>query len=59
LIPSLRNLLNLGGVAFFEIGYNQAQAVHQLGAEAGFLTELHHDLAGNPRAIRFSLGIPE
>ena len=59
LIPSLRALLNSCGVAFFEIGYNQAQAVHKLGAEEGFLTELHHDLAGNPRAIRFSLGIAE
>jgi release factor glutamine methyltransferase len=59
LIPSLRALLNSCGVAFFEIGYNQAQAVQKLGAEEGFLTELHHDLAGNPRAIRFSLGIAE
>jgi release factor glutamine methyltransferase len=59
LVPSLRALLNSCGVAFFEIGYNQAQAVQKLGAEAGFLTELHHDLAGNPRAIRFSLGIAE
>ena len=59
LVPSLRALLHPCGVAFFEIGYNQAQAVHKMGAEEGFLTELHHDLAGNPRAIRFSLGIPE
>ena len=59
LVPSLRALLHSCGVAFFEIGYNQAQAVHKMGAEEGFLTELHHDLAGNPRAIRFSLGIPE
>ncbi|MBJ7254523.1 MAG: peptide chain release factor N(5)-glutamine methyltransferase [Sphingomonadaceae bacterium] len=59
LVPSLRALLNSRGVAFFEIGYNQAQAVHKLGAEEGFLTELHHDLAGNPRAIRFSLGNAE
>lgn len=59
LVPSLRHILQMGGVAFFEIGYNQAQAVHQLGAEEGFSTELHHDLAGNPRAIRFSLGIAE
>ena len=59
LVPSLRALLNSHGVAFFEIGYNQAQAVHKMGAEEGFLTELHHDLAGNPRAIRFSLGIAE
>jgi release factor glutamine methyltransferase len=59
LVPSLRALLNSCGVAFFEIGYNQAQAVQKMVAEEGFLTELHHDLAGNPRAIRFSLGIPE
>jgi release factor glutamine methyltransferase len=59
LIPSLRNLLNPSGVAFFEIGYNQADSVHALGAEAGYLTELRHDLAGNPRVIRFLLGIAE
>lgn len=59
LIPSLRHLLHAGGVAFFEIGYNQADSVRALGAEAGYLTELRHDLAGNPRVIRFSLGITE
>ncbi len=59
LIPQLPFLLNPGGVAIFEIGYNQAEAVGQLGAVAGFSTELRHDLAGNPRAIRFSLGIEE
>jgi release factor glutamine methyltransferase len=59
LIPSLRDFLDPGGVAFFEIGYNQADSVCALGAEAGYLTELRHDLAGNPRVIRFSLGIEE
>lgn len=59
LIPSLRHLLHAGGVAFFEIGYNQADSVRALGAEAGYLTELRHDLAGNPRVMRFSLGITE
>ncbi len=59
LIPQLPSLLNSGGVAIFEIGYNQAEAVSELGAKAGFSTELRHDLAGNPRAIRFSLGIEE
>ena len=59
LIPSLRHLLHAGGIAFFEIGYNQADPVRALGAEAGYLTELRHDLAGNPRVIRFSLGIEE
>ena len=59
LVPLLRELLNPGAVAFFEIGYNQAESVANLGVEAGFLTELRHDLAGNPRVIRFSLGIEE
>lgn len=59
LVPSLHDLLNPRGVSFFEIGYNQATSVRILGAEAGFLTELRHDLAGNPRVIRFSLGIEE
>lgn len=59
LIPLLRSLLNPDGAAFFEIGYNQAESVSILGAEAGFSTELRHDLAGNPRVIRFSLGIEE
>ena len=59
LIPLLRELLNPGGVAFFEIGYNQAVSVALLGTQAGFSTELRHDLAGNPRVIRFSLGIEE
>ena len=59
LIPPLRHVMHAGGVAFFEIGYNQADSVRALGEEAGYLTELRHDLAGNPRVIRFSLGIEE
>jgi release factor glutamine methyltransferase len=59
LIPRLSELLHPRGVAFFEIGYNQAEPVRRLGADNGFLTELRHDLAGNPRVIRFSLGIEE
>lgn len=59
LIPILRELLNPGGVAFFEIGYNQAESVGTLAAQAGFFTQLRHDLAGNPRVLRFSLGIEE
>ena len=59
LIPRLGALLDPRGVAFFEIGYNQAEPVQRLAANAGFLTELRHDLAGNSRVIRFSLGIKE
>ncbi|MFN3621051.1 peptide chain release factor N(5)-glutamine methyltransferase [Sphingorhabdus sp.] len=59
LVPILHELLNPGGVAFFEIGYNQAESVGNLAAQAGFLTHLRHDLAGNPRVVRFSLGIEQ
>lgn len=59
LIPKLASLLSPNGVAFFEIGYNQAESVGRLATESGFLTELRHDLSGNPRVIRFSLGIEE
>jgi release factor glutamine methyltransferase len=57
LIPHLPHLLNTNGIALFEIGYNQAESVSLLAADAGFVTELRHDLAGNPRVLRFSLGI--
>lgn len=59
LIPQLHNLLSPNGVAFFEIGFNQAESVGCLATESGFSTELRHDLTGNPRAIRFSLGIDD
>ena len=36
-----------------------AESVQRLASDAGFLTELRHDLAGNSRVIRFSLGIKE
>ncbi|MEP7349125.1 MAG: peptide chain release factor N(5)-glutamine methyltransferase [Sphingorhabdus sp.] len=57
LIPAMPALLSPGGVAIFEIGFTQAQAVHYLATLAGLSTEMRHDLAGNPRALRFSLGI--
>lgn len=59
LLPKLAKLLRPKGVAFFEIGYNQAESVGCLAKESGFLTELRHDLAGNPRVLRFSLGIED
>jgi release factor glutamine methyltransferase len=57
LIPALAKLLAPKGVAIFEIGYTQAQAVSDLASKAGLSTEMRTDLGGNPRALRFSLGI--
>lgn len=57
LIPKIPALLEPGGCAIFEIGYTQAEAVSNLASSAGLSTEMRHDLAGNPRALRFSLGI--
>jgi release factor glutamine methyltransferase len=57
LIPQIPTLLTPAGVAIFEIGHTQASAVSNLASKAGLSTELRRDLAGNPRALRFSLGI--
>jgi release factor glutamine methyltransferase len=57
LIPQIPALLAPGGSAIFEIGHKQADAVRDLANAAGLSTELRRDLAGKPRALRFSLGI--
>lgn len=51
LIPQLPELLNERGVAIFEIGASQADAVAQIAAEAGFESELRRDLGGRARAL--------
>lgn len=57
LMPQIAGLLSPGGTAIFEIGHKQADAVQDLATTAGLSTELRYDLAGKPRALRFSLGI--
>lgn len=57
LIPQISRLLTDNGIAIFEIGYTQVQAVSDLATRAGLSTEMRRDLAGRPRALRFSLGI--
>lgn len=60
LIPQLGALLEPEALAIVEIGATQAQAVARLAIEAAFDTELHHDLAGRPRALvhKKALGKP-
>lgn len=57
LIPQIPALLTPGGVAIFEIGHTQTDAVSDLASKSGLSTEMRRDLAGKPRALRFSLGI--
>ena len=57
LLPSTPKLLAPNGTAIFEIGATQTQSVTDLASETGFSTEMRRDLAGNPRCLRFSLGI--
>ncbi len=59
LLKTVEKLLKTTGIAVFEIGFNQSQSVTKLGTEAGFTSELTHDISGNPRVLRFSLGITE
>ena len=55
LVPQLPALLAPGGVALVEIGHAQAKAVSAIGKAVGLDAELHHDLAGRPRVLAFSL----
>lgn len=57
LIPQIPSLLAPNGIAIFEIGHSQADAVSDLARQSGLSTEMRRDLAGKPRALRFSLGI--
>ena len=57
LVPQMPSLLSSQGIAIFEIGHMQADAVCELAGKAGLNSAMRHDLAGKPRALRFSLGI--
>ena len=50
-VPQLGKLLVPGGVAIFEIGAGQAEAVGAISSESGFAVETRRDLADRPRAL--------
>ena len=54
LVPQLRGLMAAGGVAIFEIGHRQGDAVTALARRAGFAVDLRCDLANRPRALVFT-----
>lgn len=51
LIPQLGKVLVPSGIAIFEIGADQAEAVSALAQTHGFSAELRRDLADRPRAL--------
>ena len=51
IVPQLGKLLVPGGVAIFEIGPGQAEAVGAIASESGFAAETRRDLADRPRAL--------
>ncbi len=51
LMPAIPKLLNPGGTAIFEIGYQQAPAVIDLAHQSKLTAQLTHDLSGNPRCL--------
>lgn len=51
LIPALPALLADGGVAIFEIGASQREAVSAIAAAHGFTVQCRRDLAGHDRAL--------
>ena len=57
LIPQLCSLLTENGVAVFEIGAGQADAVSAIAVKAGFTANLRCDLADRPRALVLKSGL--
>ena len=51
LLPEVRSLLTPGGVAIFEFGAGQEQALARLAGESGLEATFRADLSGKPRAI--------
>ena len=51
LAPQLPGLLNAGGLAAVEIGYDQTEVTTQLLARDGLVAKIANDLAGRPRAV--------
>jgi release factor glutamine methyltransferase len=51
LAPQLPQLLNAGGLAAVEIGYDQAGVTSELLARDGLVAKVANDLAGRPRAV--------
>ena len=51
LAPQLPRLLNPGGLAAIEIGYDQAKVTSELLARDGLAAKVVNDLAGRPRAL--------
>jgi release factor glutamine methyltransferase len=53
ILSDLDRLLSRGGRGFFEIGFDQADAVSLLAEKQGFATGFHRDLAGIERVAEF------
>ena len=51
LIPHVPLLLSEGGIALFEIGFDQADSVAAIAREAKLSARLVHDLSGHPRCL--------
>ena len=57
IIMELKSLLNPGGKAFLEIGYQQAADIQRIVEDTGLsLKHVHPDIAGIPRVVEISLG---
>lgn len=54
LVPHVPGLLAPGGIALFEIGWTQGEAVTGLACAVGLAAKLHRDLAGRPRCVEMA-----
>jgi release factor glutamine methyltransferase len=54
IMPKIPALLTANGIAIFEIGKGQDEAVSAMAASAGLVADQHRDLAGIVRALSFT-----
>jgi release factor glutamine methyltransferase len=55
LIPQIPALLSAGGIAIFELGKGQCEAVSKIAKKSGLNATAHEDLAGIERALALSV----
>jgi len=60
ILTEIKTLLNPGGYALFEIGYDQAESMPRIVEESGATPEnIIRDSGGNPRVVECRMGISE
>jgi release factor glutamine methyltransferase len=57
IFTEIKKILNPGGIALLEIGFDQEESVARLAGESGLsVSSVHRDIGGNPRVVEITCG---